>query len=156
MLTETVPESEAAFMASADYDSYSQARAHFRELLDAARRGHVASVRRDTDRLAVVDARRLQRLLATSAPFRAQVVAEAGGWSVLLPGLPLAADGNSLDEAVDDMVNALREYAEDWHDRLSEAPNHAANWALVQLIGLSTDEQLRDWLVGAETGVTAA
>src|SRR5260370_16556960 len=41
----------------------------------------------------VVDARRLLRLLLDIYPSRAQVVAEGGGWSVFIPGLPVAADG---------------------------------------------------------------
>jgi predicted RNase H-like HicB family nuclease len=82
-------------------------------------------------------------------PSKAEVVAEAGGWSVFLPGLPLAADGATFDEAIEEMVQALREYAEDWQDRLRTAPNHEDNWGLVQLIALSDDVELRDWLVGA-------
>ncbi|MCW2642256.1 MAG: hypothetical protein JWP76_4562 [Dactylosporangium sp.] len=58
------------------------------------------------------------------------------------------ADGATFDEAIDDLIDALREYAEDWQDRLLDAPNHGNNWGLVQLISLSDDEQLRDWLVG--------
>jgi hypothetical protein len=48
------------------------------------------------------------------------------------------------------MITALREYADDWQERLLDAPNHRDNWALVQLIGLSNDDQLRDWLVGSD------
>jgi predicted RNase H-like HicB family nuclease len=92
---------------------------------------------------------RLRYFLASVSPSRAQVVAEAGGWSVFIPGLPIAADGATLDEALDEMVAALREYAEDWQDRLLDAPNHAGNWGLVQLVTLSSDGQLRDWLVGS-------
>jgi hypothetical protein len=142
-------------MTAVHYDNYSQGRAHFRDLLDAARRGHAASVRREMDQVAVVDAQRLRAFIAATLPYRAQVVAEAGGWSILVPGLPLAADGSTLDDAVADMVETLREYAEDWHDRLSDAPNHAANWGLVQLIMFSDDDQLRDWLVGAAPGAGA-
>lgn len=40
---------------------------------------------------------------------------------------------------------SLREYAEDWEDHLKDAPNHADAWALVQLVKLSTDDELRDW-----------
>ncbi|TDQ48208.1 hypothetical protein [Actinorugispora endophytica] len=65
----------------------------------------------------------------------------------LRPGFPVAADGASFDGALTEMVDALREYAEDWQDRLLDAPNHRENWGLVQLISLSSDEQLRDWLV---------
>jgi hypothetical protein len=47
------------------------------------------------------------------------------------------------------MVDALREYAEDWQDHLLNAPNHRDNWALVQLVSLSENDQLKKWLVGA-------
>jgi predicted RNase H-like HicB family nuclease len=132
------------------YDSYTDARTHLKDLLDAAERGHVATVRRDTRRTAMVDVERLRAALAALIASRAQVVAEAGGWSVFIPGLPVAADGATFDEAVVEMVDALREYAQDWQERLLDAPNHRGNWGLVQLISLSTDDQLRDWLVGSD------
>jgi predicted RNase H-like HicB family nuclease len=98
---------------------------------------------------AVVDVERLRRSLASVAPSRATVVAEAGGWSVFIPGLPVAADGGTFDEAVTEMIVALREYAEDWQERLLDIPNHRDDWCLVQLISLSDDDQLREWLVGS-------
>ena len=128
------------------YDTVSEARAHFSALIDAAEAGVPATVRRDRRRAAVVDAERLRNFLVTVRPARAEVVAEGGGWSVLLPGLPIAADGETFEEALDEMVVALREYAEDWADHLRHAPNHEQNWGLVQIIDLSSDEQLRDWL----------
>lgn len=136
-------------MTAVHYDSYSDARAHLKDLLDAAERGRVATVRRDAASAAVLDVARLRHFLATVVPSRAQVVPEAGGWSVFIPGLPVAADGATFDEAVDEMVQALREYAEDWQDRLLDAPNHRDNWGLVQLISLSDDGQLREWLAGS-------
>jgi predicted RNase H-like HicB family nuclease len=135
-------------MSVTHYDSYTDARAHLKDLLDAAERGRVATVRRDAGRTAVVDVERLRTSLATLSPSRAQVVAEEGGWSVFIPGLPVAADGATFEEAIVEMIDALREYAEDWQERLLDAPNHRNNWGLVQLISLSTDDQLRDWLVG--------
>lgn len=136
-------------MSAVHYESYTQARAHLKDLLDASDEGRVATVRRDSGRAAVVDVERLRRYLSLVCPAKAEVVAEAGGWSVFLPGLPLAADGATFDEAIEEMVQALREYAEDWQDRLRTAPNHEDNWGLVQLIALSDDVELRDWLVGA-------
>jgi predicted RNase H-like HicB family nuclease len=136
-------------VAALHYDSYTEARAHFKDLLDAAEQGRVATVRREAVMTAVVDVERLRHFLASIVPPRAQVVPEAGGWSVFIPGLPLAADGASFDEAIDEMVDALREYAEDWQEYLLNAPNHRDNWGLVHLISLSTDSQLRDWLVGS-------
>lgn len=135
-------------MSATHYDSYTEARAHLKDLLDAAERGRVATVRRDAGRTAFVDVQRLRHFLVSVCPSRAEVVAEAGGWSVFIPGLPVAADGATFDEAVDEMIDALREYADDWQERLLDAPNHRDNWGLVQLISLSDDEQLRDWLVG--------
>ncbi len=136
------------YMMDTQFPTLSEARKHFKTLLDAAQDGRPASVRRDQRTAAVVDAERLRATLSALRPARAQVVAEAGGWSVILPGLPIAADGPTLDEALDETVLALREYAEDWSARLLHAPNHADNWGLVQLIALSDDDQLRNWLVG--------
>lgn len=136
-------------MSAVHYDSYTDARAHFKDLLDAAERGRVATVRRDSNTVAIVDVARLRHFLASIVPSRAQVVPEAGGWSAFIPGLPVVADGASFDEAISEMIDALREYAEDWQERLLDAPNHRDNWGLVQLISFSDDEQLRDWLVGA-------
>lgn len=48
------------------------------------------------------------------------------------------------------IIIALREYAEDWIDHLKNAPNHAGHWPLVQLVRLSTDEKLRDWIRGID------
>jgi predicted RNase H-like HicB family nuclease len=131
------------------FDSYTDARTHLKDLLDAAEKGRVATIRRDHARTAVVDVVRLQHVLVSMSQPRAHVVAESGGWSVFIPGLPVAADGATFDEAITEMIASLREYAEDWQDRLLDTPNHRDNWGLVQLIGLSDDTQLREWLVGA-------
>jgi Antitoxin of toxin-antitoxin, RelE / RelB, TA system len=139
---------EGAAMPAVHYDSSSDARANFKDLLDAAGNGQVATVRRDSGTAAVLDAKRLRHFLAVVVPSRAKVVAEAGGWSLFIPGLPLAADGDTLDDAITDMIAALREYALDWQDRLLNAPNHRDNWGLVQLVELSTDDELRTWLQG--------
>lgn len=135
-------------MHGVHYESYTDARSHLKDLLDAAERGRVATVRRDAVTTAVVDVARLRHFLTSLIPSHAEVVSEGGGWSVFIPGLPVAADGATFDEAIIEMIDALREYAEDWQDHLLDAPNHRENWGLVQLISLSDDEQLRDWLVG--------
>ncbi|MFE3453483.1 prevent-host-death protein [Nonomuraea sp. NPDC059194] len=135
-------------MTAIHFDSYKEARAHLKVLLDAAERGRVATVRRESAMTAFVDVERPRHHLAVATPSRAHVVPEAGGWSVFIPGLPVATDGATFDQAVAEMVEGLREYAEDWQDHLLDAPNHRENWGLVQLISLSDDEQLREWLVG--------
>ncbi|MFD7548583.1 prevent-host-death protein [Streptomyces sp. NPDC059578] len=136
-------------MSAVHFESYTEARTHLKELLDAADEGRVATVRRASGCAAVVDVERLRRYLS-SVSAKAEVVSEADGWSIFLPGLPVAADGSTFDAAVDEMVDALREYADDWQARLRLAPNHRDNWGLVQLIALSDDRQLKDWLVGVQ------
>lgn len=136
-------------MPAVHYDSYSDARTHLKEVLDAAESGQLVTVRREGREAAVLDAERLRHFLATCVSSAAQVVPEEGGWSAFIPGLPVAADGATFDEAIDELTLALREYAQDWHDRLQHAPNHSENWGIVQLIGLSDDDQLRDWLRGS-------
>ncbi|MER6939282.1 hypothetical protein ABTX24_03155 [Nocardioides sp. NPDC127514] len=133
--------------ASVDYQSAREAREHFKDMLDAADGGRPATVSRGARRVAAVDADRLVHFLISVRPSGAVAVAENDAWSIFIPGLPVAADGVTLDEAVEEMVDALRDYAEDWVDRLHAAPNHADNWGLVQIVGLASDEQLRDWLL---------
>lgn len=135
-------------MSAVHYESYTDARAHLKDLLDAAERGEVATVRRDSARAAVVDVGRLLPFLISVVPSRASAVAEDDGWSVFIPGVPVAADGATFDEAITEMIDALREYADDWQDRLLDTPNHREHWGLVQLIALSDEDQLREWLVG--------
>ena len=89
----------------------------------------------------------LHELLADSPRLRRpEAVAEAGAWSVFLPGTPIAADGTDLDEAAEEFVAALREYAEDWIERLRFAPNHAQHWPLVHLVPLSSDAEMIGWI----------
>ncbi|MEO8888537.1 MAG: prevent-host-death protein [Jatrophihabitantaceae bacterium] len=134
--------------AIVEYPNIASARAHFKDLVDAAVAGVPSHLHRESQGIALVDAERLRHFVGriTTA---AEVVAEAGGWSVFIPGVPVAADGASYDEAIAEMVEALREYAEDWVDHLRLAPNHRDHWGLVQLVALSSDEQLAQWLTGA-------
>jgi len=98
----------------------------------------------------VVNTRLSKEFLVNNVSAKAQVVNEDGVWGMFLPGLPLAADGTTLEEATIDLIDALREYAEDWEDHLRAAPNHRDNWALVQLIDSSTDEELDAWLTDSK------
>ena len=133
------------------FASYSQARRQLRDVLDAARSGVVTTVDRDDERYVVVSAARQREDLAALRPANAAVVSEGGGWAVILPGVPIHGDGETFDDAVDDALDALREYAGDWNDRLHTAPNHRRHRLLVELVELSDDDQLRDWLLGGAT-----
>lgn len=135
-------------MPAVDYDSYTSAREHLKDVLDKAENGQVVTVRRDSATAAVLDAGRLRHFLASVVPPCVKVVPEADGWSGYIPGLPIAAAAADLDAVVADIADALREYAEDWPG-LQHAPNHRDNWGLVQLVTLSDDDQLRRWITGS-------
>lgn len=130
------------------FDSYSTARTHLRDLLDAANAGYITTLDRERERYAVVRGDVLRAQLTMLLPSHAVVAAEGGGWAAFLPGLPLSGEGTDLDGALDDLIEALHEYALDWNERLLNAPNHRDNWALVTLVELSDDVQLKEWLLG--------
>lgn len=133
---------------SVHYGTLREGRDHLKDVIDAAVEGRPASVTRERTKVAAVDADRLAYFLSRFRPANATVVSENEGWSIFLPGLPIAADGDTLDEALDEAVLALRDYAEAWTARLRLAQNHADNWGLVQIIEFSSDERLKAWLRG--------
>lgn len=132
------------------FRSYTHTREHLRDVLDAAGSGLVTSVTRGNEQFVVVRAEQQRRMLSLLRPADAQVVAEGGGWAVIFPGLPLHGDGETFDAAVDDALDALREYADAWNDHLHRAPNHADNRPVVELVELSSDDELREWVLGGE------
>ena len=70
--------------------------------------------------------------------------------------MPVHGDAETFDEAIDDLIDALREYAEDWNTRLHRATNHQHQRSIVELVELSDDAQLRDWLLSRDTTLGAA
>lgn len=133
------------------YLSYTETRSHLREVLDTAESGLPIGIRRHDKFVALIESVRLREVLMDSRRLRRpEAVAEAGGWSVLLPGTPVAAEGTDLDEAVDEFICALRDYAEDWQARLRFAPNHQHHWPLVLLVSLSSDTDIGEWARGSE------
>jgi predicted RNase H-like HicB family nuclease len=129
------------------FDTASEARANFKALLDAAEAGVSVAILRERARTVVVDAERLRQTLCLLVIPDVQVFNEDGQWGAYLPQVPsVSATGDTFDELIDDLVDACREYAADWNDHLRLAPNHADAWGFVQVVTLSDDAQLRDWL----------
>ncbi|WP_052259949.1 hypothetical protein [Pseudarthrobacter phenanthrenivorans] len=125
---------------------FTEALSSFKDILDTADRGGLTVVQRGTGSASIVNTERLLQHLVRNTPANVQVVNEGGAWAMFIPSLPIAGEGTTLSEATADLLEALREYAEDWEDHLHAASNHAGNWALVQIIDASTDEQLTLWL----------
>lgn len=128
--------------------SASQARANIKDILDASQGGRAVSVERGSRTSAVVDGERLRKHFASTVSAKPEAIKDDGAWVMRIPGLPIAVEANLYEDAITELVCALQEYAEDWHGRLGHAPNHAGNWGLVQLVELSTEEQLKRWVTG--------
>ncbi|AWB86577.1 prevent-host-death protein [Mycetocola zhujimingii] len=129
----------------ADYGTFTAARTHLKEVFDANAEGRTVTVRRDGQVSAVVPADKLQALLARTVSPSVRVDREDGRTIALMEARPFVSEGMNVAEALEDLILSLREYSEDWEARLRHAPNHADNWDLVQLVKLSTDEQLLEW-----------
>jgi sugar phosphate isomerase/epimerase len=138
-------------MPARHFPTFTEARRNLRGVLDAAHTGLITTVTRDDERFVVSTADARGAELRYLLPSRAVAVAEGGGWAVFIPGLPAHGDAETFDDAVDDLVAALRDYAEAWNDRLHSAPDHARHRAMVELVELSDDQQLREWLVGPDS-----
>ncbi|MFN3003266.1 prevent-host-death protein [Mycolicibacterium wolinskyi] len=122
-------------------------------LLNLAEAGGVAIVEERGSRpaTALVELGRLRHMLARLIePHMAVASSEDGRWCIRLPGLPVLGEGASFDEASADLIEAMREYADDWADHLHAAPNHEANEYFAHFVKLSNDEQLREWIYSAE------
>jgi hypothetical protein len=117
--------------------------------LNAAAERRPVVFRRGDQNFALLPAPLLRDVLRRAVP-APEIIAEDDGWTVLLPGHPVAADGSTLDEALRDFVSALRDYADAWDDRLYRAPNHQHAAALIQHVCVSDDDELLAWAGGPD------
>lgn len=128
-----------------DYPSYSSAREKLKDVLDAVDQGKTVTLAREGSVSIVVPLERLRDYFFRTVSPKISVFKEKGITVALMTDRPFAAEGVDVDSALSELIIVLREYASDWEQRLKDAPNHKQNWALVQLIKVSTDEQLLDW-----------
>lgn len=131
--------------AVVDYPTYSSARVHFKDVLDATEDGRSVTVARDGQVSVVMPAAKLREHFFRTVSPRIALDAEDGRVIALMQGRSFVSEGASVDDALTDLAVSLREYAEDWEARLQHAPNHRDNWALVQLVKLSSDDELLEW-----------
>ncbi|MGI9017592.1 MAG: type II toxin-antitoxin system HicB family antitoxin [Euzebya sp.] len=124
-----------------------QVRDSFADTLDRAGRGLPVGIDRRLGVIALLPAGRLAEALRSSTLVpRPELFCEEGVWVASIPDAPVAAEAGDMEAAIDELVEALREFADDWSARLHTAPNHARWWALVQMVSFSTDEQLKNWV----------
>ena len=135
-------------MPAVQYDRFTDARTHLKELLDAAEEGRPAAVVRQDRATVLVDRQRFVRYLMALNAGRVELVPDGDAWLAIIADTPIAAEGDDAADAIDELIDAVRDYAADWSDRLRLAPNHEQNWGLVQLVDHSSDDELRVWMLG--------
>ena len=135
-------------MPAVQYDRFTEARTHLKELLDAAEEGRPAAVVRQDRSTVLVDRTRFVRYLMALNAGRVELVPDGDAWLAVVADSPISAEGDDAADAIDELIDAMREYAEDWSARLRLASNHEQNWGLVQLVDHSSDDELRAWIIG--------
>ena len=146
VLAGSPPQGRLEMSIVADYGTFTEARTHLKDVFDANARGRTVTMQREGQLSAVMPAERLRAYFFRTVTPRVRVTREDDRTIALMDDRPFVSEGADVNDALADLALSLREYAQDWEDRLERAPNHASNWALVQLIKLSTDEELLEWL----------
>lgn len=84
---------------------------------------------------------------------RVQIVQEGIEWSIFIPRTPVSATGATMDDALAEMVDAVRAHASAWTKRLRFASNHQHGEQLKRVADGFGDADLRRWLLGMQGGV---
>jgi hypothetical protein len=143
------------------YGTLKDGRQHLSDVLDAAQDGLMVRLRRGRSNrderagsVSVVKTTVLQDILEklVAASIEAVYNDDDRLHTVAVRGLPLAAEGESLSDAVDELVDDIRDYCDDWVTRLRFAPNHAGNVPLVYLAQSMSDDELHEWLMQQASG----
>lgn len=136
---------------------FSAAKADLSNVFDAVERAGVRVVaRRKSPRLALLRHDEVGELLAEHYPFTTQVSeADDGTVSVWLDQLALYGRGESYDEALDNLLDEIEAYLEDWEARLHRVRNHQERRWWVHRLQLASDrDELRASVVPAPaTGI---
>lgn len=113
---------------------FTVAKASFSEIVDDACRRHTPTVverHRGKEAVIVVDREDLASALAAEHRFGTQVFIDAGRFAVAIDDMGIHGTGRTLDEAIDDAVEALRGYAERYFAELDfyrHTPNRASHY----------------------------
>ena len=117
---------------------FTEARSQLSQLYSRLKNGGVVVIERNHQRdVVLANAAEYGRLLEAQAPFHVEI--HAGGESVAawIRGLPVHAEGDTIDAAVEGLAAALVDYASTWEKHLHSAPNHRDNVGYVRRVQLA-------------------
>ena len=129
-----------------------EARANWSQFVNAAESGEWQLISKYSQRVVAVRAQDLLSLLSVCYSFHPEVLIEDEGYAIWLPELEIYGQGASLEEAIADLLESAREYADEWEDELRHAPNHRDRAGWVRRIQLAGDDtSLCEVLLGSES-----
>lgn len=126
-----------------------EARDQLKDVLDEAERGGVAVVRREKP-VVLVLRDDVDQLVASKAPLDVESAVTDGQFAFWLEDVPVHAVGADLDDAEEQFLDALVDYADLWYQELRYAPNHARNQCLALRVAMYAGdrEELRRVVFG--------
>lgn len=120
-------------------------RDHQKTVLEQVEKGGVSVLLRSQP-LVVLPRQMIDSILARQAKFLVKSSVSADQVALWLEDLPVHAVGKDLDQAEEEFLDALIDYADLWTKELRFAPNHAKNGDLVTRITMfaGNREELRE------------
>ena len=124
------------------YLQFTQAKARLSSVFDLLEQGRGLRVicRHKSSPIALTDGEDLKELLADTHRFTTTMTrAKDGTVSIWLNELDIYGRGASIPEAVDDLMDEIGDYADEWESDLHAAPNHAERSWWVRRVQLAAD-----------------
>lgn len=85
----------------------------------------------------IADSSTCRRILEQQAPFQIEIRFTPLGIAAWIKNLPVHAEGETVDEALNELAVALMDYASTWEKHLRHAPNHKDNVGYVRRVQLA-------------------
>lgn len=107
---------------------FTQAKARLSEVFDDVVRNHAARVieRQKSTPLVLLERDALADLLANDFPFTTRMTrSEDGIVSIWLDQFDIYGRGEDIPAALEDLLDEVEDYVEEWEEDLHRAPNHA-------------------------------
>ena len=100
------------------------------KVADEVERGESVVITRRGSRFLLWKVEDAREALSRCYRFSPEVFFSESGVSIWLPELAVQGEGETLEKAQDDLIDAVIEYVEDWAEELRNYPDHAdkAGW----------------------------
>ena len=136
---------------------FTQARSQLSQLYSRIKDGGVEVIERNQERdVVLANAGEYRRLLEAQAPFNVEIHPGDESVAAWIRALPVHAEGDTIDEALNNLAQALIDYASTWEKHLRGAPNHVHNVTHVRRVQLAGNRDAVREMLEADAAREAA